>query len=154
MDFLMMADQCLGFGVCIVGKELRISTSSRWRHELSHPSVYNSSDNLSWSVQRSTLLPQGSKNIRRPWHHKDISSGAQYVTPQKYFSRPRFWPTLDEGPGSNFLGTNLTQIECLSWTVPWCLAWFLVLRIWSSTFSTVFGSQPIDFPSKTGAMYV
>jgi hypothetical protein len=61
MDFLMMADLCLGFGVCIVGKELRISTSSRCRHKLSHPTVYNSSDNLSWSVHRSTLLPKVTK---------------------------------------------------------------------------------------------
>lgn len=61
MDFLTMADLCLGFGVCIVGKELRISTSSRCRHKLSHPTVYNSSDNLSWSVHRSTLSPKVTK---------------------------------------------------------------------------------------------
>jgi hypothetical protein len=62
--------------------------------------------------------------------------------------------TLDEeGRGSNFLGTNLKQIESLSWTrKPWSVAWFLVLQIQElSPFSTLFWSEPIDFPSKTGA---
>ncbi len=49
--------------------------------------------------------------------------------------------------------TDLKQIESLSWTVPWSLASFLVLPIRRSPFSTVFWSfEPIDFPSKTGAM--
>jgi hypothetical protein len=67
----------------------------------------------------------------------------------------QFRPILDEGPGSNFLGTNLDWFEAnwileLDYTlVP---AWFLVLQIRSSPFSTIFGSEPIDLPSKTGAM--
>ncbi len=46
----------------------------------------------------------------------------------------------------------MKQIEFLSWSVPGSLAWFLVLQIRSSPFSTVFRSEPIDFPSKTGAI--
>jgi hypothetical protein len=61
-------------------------------------------------------------------------------------------PTLEEGPGSNFLGTNLDWFKAnwileldyksLSWTIPWSLAPFLVLQIRSSPFSTVFGFKP------------
>ncbi len=76
------------------------------------------------------------------WHHDK--------NPKYPIARLR--PTLDQGPGSNFLGTNLDWFESLSWTVPWSLAWFLVLQIRSSPFSTVFWSEPIDFPSETGAM--
>jgi len=47
---------------------------------------------------------------------------------------------------------DLKQIESLSWTLSWSLAWFLVLQIRSFPFSNVFGSKPIDFPFKTGAM--
>jgi len=62
-------------------------------------------------------------------------------------------PTLHQGPGSNFLGTNLDWFEAnwiLSWTVRWSLAWLLVLQIKNSPSSIVFWFEPIDFLSKTG----
>jgi hypothetical protein len=65
-------------------------------------------------------------------------------------------PTLDEGPGSNFLGTNLDSFEA-NWNLE--LDDTLVPSLISgspnqelSFFSTVFWSEPIDFPSKTDAM--
>ncbi len=58
-------------------------------------------------------------------------------------------PTLDEGPGSNFLKTNLDWFETdwILWVGLYLgsLAWFLVLQIKSSPFSTVFWSEPIWF---------
>ncbi len=47
---------------------------------------------------------------------------------------------------------HVKQIESLSWSVPGSLAWFVVLHIRSSPFSTVFWSEPNDFPSKRGAI--
>ncbi len=47
---------------------------------------------------------------------------------------------------------HVKKIESLSWTVPGSVAWFLVLQIQSSPFSTVFWSEPNDFPSKRGAI--
>jgi hypothetical protein len=65
--------------------------------------------------------------------------------PTQFDRRFKFWssssrirPTLDEGPGSNFLGTELDWFEA-NWN-PW-----VGLVPWSSPFSTVFGSEPIDF---------
>jgi hypothetical protein len=61
-------------------------------------------------------------------------------------------PTLDEGPWSNFLGTNLDSFEA-SWILGLdctlvLIAWFLVLQIRSSPFSTFFGLNQLIFPPK------
>jgi hypothetical protein len=65
-------------------------------------------------------------------------------------------PTLDQDPGSNFLWTNLDSCEA-NWILELECTWMPSLIFGSpnqelSPFSTVFWSEPIDFPSKTGAM--
>jgi hypothetical protein len=64
-------------------------------------------------------------------------------------------PTLDKGPGSNFLGTNLDWFEAnwileLDYTLVPSL--ILGLQIRSSPFNTIMWYEPIDFPPKRGAM--
>ncbi len=63
--------------------------------------------------------------------------------------------TLDEGPRSNFLGTNLDKFEAnwiLELDYTFVPSLILDSPIRSSPFRNVFWSEPIDFPSKTGAM--
>jgi len=90
--------------------------------------------------------------LATPWTNFHCRQALTKWLTNKNWVIPTVRPTVDEGPGSNFLGTNLKQIESLSWTVPWSLAWFLILQVRRSPFITVFWSQPIDFPSKTGAI--
>jgi len=62
---------------------------------------------------------------------------------------------LDKGPRSNFLGTNLHSCEA-NWILELecSLVPILILGFpnQSSPFSIVFWSEPIDFPSKIGAI--
>jgi hypothetical protein len=58
------------------------------------------------------------------------------------------WRSRVQFPRNQF-GTDLKQIESLSWTIPWSLASFLVLQIRSSPFSTVFlGPNQLIFSPK------
>jgi len=54
-------------------------------------------------------------------------------------------PTLDEGPGSNLVGTNLKQIESLSWNVPWSLGFSKTGALLLAVF---FGRNQLIFPPK------
>jgi hypothetical protein len=91
-----------------------------------------------WNLNMSISGPTGMKRHLNRESTRGISQG--------YLKIPYIPHRKEEG------SYTYSQIESLSWTLPWSLACYLVLQIRSSPFNICFWSKPIDFPSKTGAM--